>query len=250
MGYAVYEDETARELGVTRWAGYGVPGVCDDPECDTEIGRGMGYRCERRYIEDADVQEREVEGCGLHFCEEHLSTGCSEEHATYTPTPDTPEWERHMLTDDSWEQWRTDNPGLVALMQAHQHSKEKGTMIDIERIAHVCHEANRALQLTGGEESVSPHFLDAPEWQVQSTYEGVTAALEGQTPEQLHESWMRSKIRDGWRWGEVKDANALTHPCIVPYAELPAGQRIKDAVFHGIVAAFSATNQEDGGVAR
>lgn len=60
-------------------------------------------------------------------------------------------------------------------------------MIDIERIAHVCHEANRALQLTGGEDP-SPHFFDAPEWQVQSAYEGVSAAIEGSTPEKLHES--------------------------------------------------------------
>ena len=51
-------------------------------------------------------------------------------------------------------------------------------MIDIEKIAHVCHEANRALQVTGGEADVSPHFMEAPEWQVQSAYEGVTAALD------------------------------------------------------------------------
>ena len=34
-------------------------------------------------------------------------------------------------------------------------------MIYIERIAHVCHEANRALQVTGGEEP-SPHFSTPP----------------------------------------------------------------------------------------
>lgn len=111
-------------------------------------------------------------------------------------------------------------------------------MLDIERIAHVCHEANRALQVTGGEVDVSPHFMDAPEWQVQSAYEGVTAAVEGATPEQLHESWMRAKIRDGWSYGPVKDAEQRKHPCIVEYARLPLNQRIKDAVFHAIVGAF------------
>ena len=116
-------------------------------------------------------------------------------------------------------------------------------MIDIERIAHVCHEANRVLQVTSGEDA-SPHFMEAPEWQVQSAYEGVTAALEGATPEQLHESWMAAKIRDGWRWGPVKSADVLTHPCIVPYAELPEDQRIKDAVFHAIVSAFALAESE------
>ena len=112
-------------------------------------------------------------------------------------------------------------------------------MIDIEKIAHVCHEANRALQVTSGEIDVSPHFMEAPEWQVQSAYEGVSAALEGQTPEQLHESWCAGKIRDGWTFGPVKDAATKTHPCLVPYADLPEDQRIKDAVFQAIVRAFA-----------
>lgn len=111
--------------------------------------------------------------------------------------------------------------------------------IDIERIAHVCHEANRALQLTYGELDVSPHFMEAPEWQVQSALEGVQAALDGATPEELHESWCQHKIADGWVYGEMKDAEAKMHPCLVPYADLPDDQRLKDAVFAGIVKAFA-----------
>ena len=115
-------------------------------------------------------------------------------------------------------------------------------MIDIERIAHVCHEANRALQVTGGEEP-SPHFFDAPEWQVQSAYEGVSAAIEGATPEQLHESWCAAKVRDGWIYGDVKDAEARTHPCLVAYDQLPADQRLKDHVFQAVVHAFTDHEQ-------
>lgn len=117
-------------------------------------------------------------------------------------------------------------------------------MIDIEKIAHVCHEANRALQITSGETDVSPHFMDAPEWQVQSAYEGVQAALDGQTPEELHESWCASKLSDGWVYGEVKDPELKTHPCLVPYSELPESQRIKDYVFRAIVKAFA--HMEEG----
>ena len=122
-------------------------------------------------------------------------------------------------------------------------SRERGSMIDIERIAHVCHEANRALQVTGGEEP-SPHFFDAPEWQVQSAYEGVSAAIEGVTPEQLHESWCAAKVRDGWIYGDVKDAEARTHPCLVAYDQLPADQRLKDRVFQAVVQAFTDHEQE------
>ena len=118
-------------------------------------------------------------------------------------------------------------------------------MIDLERIAHVCHEANRALQLTGGESDLSPHFMKAPEWQVQSAFEGVSCALDGQTPEELHESWCAAKLRDGWTFGQVKDASAKTHPCLVPYAELPADQRLKDAIFQAIVSTFVAHESAD-----
>lgn len=107
-----------------------------------------------------------------------------------------------------------------------------------EQIAEVCHEANRALQLVNGELDVSPAWDDAPEWQRESAAEGVAKALAGETPEQLHESWCQHKLADGWRYGETKDPDAKTHPCLVPYASLPEGQRVKDAVFAAIVRAM------------
>lgn len=119
--------------------------------------------------------------------------------------------------------------------------------IDIEQIAHICHEANRALQVTQGDPAPSPHFMEAPEWQVQSAYEGVQCAIDGATPEQLHESWLNSKVADGWCYGHVKDAVAKTHPCIVPYAELPAEQRLKDKVFQAVVQAFIHHHNEEAG---
>lgn len=108
-----------------------------------------------------------------------------------------------------------------------------------EQIATVCHEANRALQHAHGDPAPSPPWDDAPDWQQQAAMEGVTFALDGATPEQLHETWCNAKRRDGWTYGPVKDADARTHPCLVPYADLPADQRDKDAVFGAIVAALT-----------
>lgn len=109
----------------------------------------------------------------------------------------------------------------------------------IAEIAQVCHEANRAVQAITGDPSPSPAWDGAPEWQRESAVEGVRQALDGATPEQLHESWCGHKRADGWTYGEVKDAGAKTHPCLVPYAELPAEQRAKDSLFHAIVAALA-----------
>jgi hypothetical protein len=103
------------------------------------------------------------------------------------------------------------------------------------QIARVCHEANRALQVLQGDPAVSPAWDDAPDWQCASAADGVVQALAGATPEQLHESWCEFKRADGWTYGPVKDAGARTHPCLVPYAELPAAQRL----FAAIVAALS-----------
>lgn len=108
----------------------------------------------------------------------------------------------------------------------------------VEDIARVTHEANRAIQIATGDPAVSPHWEEAPEWQRNSAVDGVEKALAGATPEQLHESWCDFKRADGWVHGPVKNEALRTHPCLVPYAELPEDQRAKDAVFAAIVTAL------------
>ena len=116
--------------------------------------------------------------------------------------------------------------------------ENEGHTINVSAIAQVCHEANRAIQLVTGDPAPSPAWADAPEWQRASAIEGVQKALDGETAEQLHESWCAFKAADGWIWGEVKDADAKTHPCLIEHDSLPPDQRAKDHVFAGIVAAL------------
>jgi len=111
--------------------------------------------------------------------------------------------------------------------------------VKTEDIARVCHEANRALQAIQGDPTPSPAWNDAPDWQTNSAVEGVVKAIDGQGPEQLHESWCDFKRNDGWMFGDVKDVDAKTHPCLVPYADLPDDQKIKDHVFGAIVRVLS-----------
>lgn len=111
--------------------------------------------------------------------------------------------------------------------------------LNIEDIARVAHEANRAMQIINGEADISPGWDDAPDWQRESAVDGVKKALAGATPEELHQSWCDFKTAEGWVYGPVKDPEAKTHPCLVPYGDLPAGQRAKDALFQSVV--FSLT---------
>lgn len=106
-------------------------------------------------------------------------------------------------------------------------------------IAEVCHEANRVIQRLVDDPVVSPVWEEAPEWQILANIEGVRGALRGNTPEASHESWLEHRLADGWVYGPEKDEAAKTHPCLIPYDELPPQQRIKDVLFVGIVRALS-----------
>lgn len=104
----------------------------------------------------------------------------------------------------------------------------------VEICARVAHEANRAWCLAHGDTS-QPSWDDAPEWQRQSAVTGVHGVLAGDGPRQSHESWLAEKARTGWQYGPVKDPDRREHPCIVPYADLPPEQQMKDEVFVGTV---------------
>lgn len=108
-------------------------------------------------------------------------------------------------------------------------------------IAHVCHDANRALQIEQADSTipVSPLWHELDSETIESGIQGVKAALAGATPEQLHDQWVRFKVENGWTLGPVKDTEAKQHPLLVPYDELPAGQRVKDALFSAIVRALA-----------
>lgn len=112
---------------------------------------------------------------------------------------------------------------------------DQSTSQFVESTARLCHEANRILQLHSYGDVISPTWNAAPDWQKESSREGVRKALQGQTPEQLHESWLEFKLKDGWVYGVEKDEHKKTHPCMVRYEDLPEDQQIKDDMFHTIV---------------
>lgn len=106
MGWSVgYDERWERDIG------YGVPSICDHPGCGEEINRGLSYVCNDQ--EPYGGQN----GCGLYFCEEHRGHGKCK-HKDFIPTPDRPEWIEWKLSDESWLQWRDENPEEVAKLQA------------------------------------------------------------------------------------------------------------------------------------
>ena len=47
------------------------------------------------------------------------------------------------------------------------------------------------------------------------------------------------KVADGWGYGETKDPEAKTHPCMVAFDQLPREQQAKDFIFRSIVHAMA-----------
>lgn len=96
-----------------RWRGYGVPAYCDAyaAGCREEIDRGLGYVCDDHKwrldddeFEDYDDLSHTIFVCGKHTCADVDEDNLPPEH---------PDWVAHLLTDESWAQWRAENPGAV-----------------------------------------------------------------------------------------------------------------------------------------
>jgi len=129
-----YNTEWNRDIG------YGVPAICDHPGCGQAIDRGLSYVCGGEYAPYGGDH-----GCGLHFCSRHLRyAGRRRDHAKlcercyrgkepFTPTADVPVWKAWKLTDQSWAEWRKENPGEVqAIRQEMSDADAKRIIAEYE----------------------------------------------------------------------------------------------------------------------
>lgn len=106
-------------------------------------------------------------------------------------------------------------------------------------VAKFAHEINKAYCAAIGDNS-QPTWEDAPQWQRDSAINGVDFHLKNPnaSPSASHESWLKQKQEDGWKYGPVKNPETKEHPCFVPYLELPVEQRAKDYLFKQVVDSF------------
>lgn len=130
MGWSIgFDNNWHRDVG------YGVPAICDKPKCNEKIDRGLSYVC------GSDMYGGEY-GCGLYFCGKHLQyqkprgadgnvqrcPSCIKGHPTYSAKPDTEEWIKHKLTDESWAEWREENQEQVRvyLLMIKRYEEQRG----------------------------------------------------------------------------------------------------------------------------
>jgi len=117
--------------------------------------------------------------------------------------------------------------------------KKNTHFLTIVDIAKACHEANRVLCEAYGDWS-QPLWEEAEDWQRDSAINGVRFVIDNpDAPASAnHDSWSEHKLRDGWTYGPVKDPEQKTHPCLVPFDQLPPEQQAKDVLFHAVCQAL------------
>lgn len=132
MSWAVgYDHKWDRDIG------YGVPAICDHPDCSEEIDRGLSYVCGS----DPYGGDR---GCGLYFCRKHLLMPASDKlpgqlcercypriKKPFAAKQDVYQWLRWKLRDESWELWRTENPDKCESMKKILIKLKKTGVIDM-----------------------------------------------------------------------------------------------------------------------
>lgn len=103
----------------------------------------------------------------------------------------------------------------------------------------VAHAANCKMQDIQGDPCPSQPWDSENELLRETTINGIRMIRMGYSNEEMHREWCERYWAEGWTFGPEKDALKKTHPCLVPYYELPSSQRHKTEVIRAIVITLS-----------
>jgi hypothetical protein len=111
--------------------------------------------------------------------------------------------------------------------------KDKPVPLD-EQLAQLSYETTRNWSEANGEPAKNPWETAEP-WRRQAAIESVRKAVAGGTAQQLHESWRKQRVKEGWQHGEEKSDQAKTNPSLQPYPQLTETQKRTADLFTAVV---------------
>lgn len=74
------------------------------------------------------------------------------------------------------------------------------------------------------EKNYLPSPLDTAEIALSDDLVGLTEEM----ARNVHDVWAQSRLSQGWRYGEARNDRDKTHPCLIPYEELPEEEKEYD----------------------
>lgn len=117
------------------------------------------------------------------------------------------------------------------------------TGFNAEKIAQICHESNRRLQILTDDDAIpfSNHWHEESQAQRDSVLAGVRTILEGKarSPRDSHQYWLHYKRAAGWVQGPVKIERERVHPLLINWEDMRPIDRAKDELFYAIVTALA-----------
>ena len=70
----------------------------------------------------------------------------------------------------------------------------------------------------------APHPIDTSDITLPESLTPLIEAL----AENVHDTWAKGRMDDGWTYGPVRDDAKKQHPCLVPYADLSESEKAYD----------------------
>lgn len=190
-------------------------------------GDGISFKTEgRNYV----INQKEFSEIYTNLARtEHLRWMASHEMMGYVPNADTccKEIEKSHNCLVSWEE-------LPAVTESHNEADKdypvdyiaydyivvKTTfMLELDRLT----KEKRTSEITNTS-SYIPRPVDTKDVKLPEELE----TLVEQMSENVHEVWAETRIRQGWTYGEQRNDMQKTHPCLVPYEELPEEEKEYD----------------------
>lgn len=143
------------------------------------------------------------------------------------------------------------NPSVMCVDVGNINEKAQVAVNSIQKIrevARIAHEVIRSY-CTSIHDPPLPGWDESPEWAKDSVINGVLQMIADplRGPAANHEGWLAERAAAGWVYGEVKDTEKKTHPCMVPYSSLSNPQKVKNILFVSVVRALLDSTLADEG---
>lgn len=80
------------------------------------------------------------------------------------------------------------------------------------------------LYIMKGKKQYTPQPVDTNDVQLPEELEPLVEEM----AKNVHEVWARTRMEQGWTYGPERNDNDKKHPCLIPYEELPEGEKEYD----------------------